>query len=124
MSTILQQRSIRGNQEQPTVYKYLERVSTITLNRSFIEGTPISTNGSTRSNEATEKLVGFGPNGTETGDVIAILYGCNVPVILRSVQSGSGEVISYHFIGEAYIYGKMDGEVFEEPHEEMIFKLI
>jgi hypothetical protein len=124
MSTILQQRSIRGNQEQQIVHKYLERVSTVTLNRSFIEGSPINTNGPTQSDEATENLVGFGPNGTETGDVIVILYGCSVPVILRPLQSDSREVESYSFVGEAYVYGKMDGEVFEEPHEEMTFKLV
>jgi hypothetical protein len=53
-----------------------------------------------------------------------ILYGCSVPVILRPLQSDSREVESYSFVGEAYVYGKMDGEVFEEPHEEMTFKLV
>jgi hypothetical protein len=128
MSTILQQRSIKGNHEQNTVHKYLQRVSTVTLNRSFIEGSPVSTNGLKQSDTATEKLVGFGPdwtpNGTETGDMIVILYGCSVPAIVRPEQSGSGDVEFYHFVREAYVYGKMDGEVFEEPHEDMMFKLI
>ncbi|KAF2711624.1 hypothetical protein K504DRAFT_480599 [Pleomassaria siparia CBS 279.74] len=57
-------------------------------------------------------LVGLGPPKAQSGDVIVILYGCSVPVILRPSDSDSetGEPEWYGFVGEAYIYGKMDGE--------------
>jgi hypothetical protein len=41
------------------------------------------------------------------GDLICILFGCSVPVILRKHKDGF-----YEFVGESYIYGKMDGEAF------------
>lgn len=46
---------------------------------------------------------------TAVGDVVAIVYGCNFPVILRSMSGASG--IMYSVIGEAYIDGMMEGEM-------------
>jgi hypothetical protein len=51
--------------------------------------------------------VGLGPRETEPGDVIVLLYGATAPFILRSA-GGAGE---YHLVGEAYVYGVMDGEM-------------
>jgi hypothetical protein len=69
------------------------------------------------------QLVGFGPPKTTFGDIIAILYGCSVPVILQPMLSESGKPHGYHFVGEAYIYGKMDGEAFEDHRQTKTFKL-
>jgi hypothetical protein len=51
--------------------------------------------------------LGLVPEAAKPGDVVAILYGCNFPVILRP----RGE--TYAMIGEAYVDGIMDGEAME-----------
>ncbi|KAE9370051.1 hypothetical protein N431DRAFT_426523 [Stipitochalara longipes BDJ] len=52
-------------------------------------------------------------------DNICILSGCDVLVVLRRHEDGFWE-----FIGEAFVYGAMDGEAMERPHEDMMFNLI
>jgi hypothetical protein len=51
------------------------------------------------------------------------MYGCSVPVVLRSVNNLAGAP-EYRFIGEAFVYGMMDGEVFEVDFQETSFKLV
>ncbi|EMC96421.1 hypothetical protein BAUCODRAFT_474459 [Baudoinia panamericana UAMH 10762] len=51
--------------------------------------------------------IGLGPRFLKPGDVVAVLYGLEVPAILRPVDS------HYLFLGEAYVYGIMDGEAVE-----------
>ncbi|KAF2110904.1 heterokaryon incompatibility protein-domain-containing protein [Lophiotrema nucula] len=68
--------------------------------------------------------LGFAPVATAAGDVIAILSGVNVPFILRAVSElpDSGSNICYEVIGDCYIHGVMDGEVFTRyamPLEEI-----
>ncbi len=106
------------------VRPYLERVRAVTWDRSCIEGIPTITTESQGSDQMMEKLVGFAPSKVRIGDVIAILYGCSVPVILRPLLNSDGELIAYEFLGEAYIYGKTEGEAFEEEFPEQDFKLI
>lgn len=48
--------------------------------------------------------IGLVPDRAEVGDVIAVLWGCNFPVILRLCQGG------FRYVGECYIDGLMDGE--------------
>lgn len=48
--------------------------------------------------------MGLAPYNAEKGDLVYLLFGCEVPVILRS----DGE--EFRFIGECYIHGFMDGE--------------
>jgi hypothetical protein len=103
---------------------FLERVRAVTWDRSFIEGIQIVPEGK-RSADAPDKiLVGLGPSKTKEGDVIAILYGCSVPVILRPVHDHSKDQQYYEFVGEAYIHGKMDGEAIDAGFEERKFRLI
>lgn len=59
------------------------------------------------------------PKRSEVGDKIALLRGGRVPVVLRPREGGKG---SMEFIGEAFVYGIMDGEAFDEA-ECMEFKL-
>lgn len=102
--------------------EYLERVRSVTWNRSFIEGMPSFTPSSCEA--TSKKLVGLGPPKTNAEDVIAILYGCSVPVILRPVCNTTGVHEGYQFIGEAFIYGKMDGEALRGEYEEKKFRLL
>lgn len=56
------------------------------------------------------KRIGLAPRYAREGDLICILLGCSVPVILRPAF-GPGNAGLYHFIGDSYIHGIMDGEV-------------
>jgi hypothetical protein len=56
------------------------------------------------------KRIGLAPRYAREGDLICILIGCSVPVILRPAF-GPGNAGLYHFIGDSYIHGIMDGEV-------------
>lgn len=51
--------------------------------------------------------LGLAPEEVQEHDVVAILYGCNFPVVLRP----HGD--SYLLIGECYVDGIMDGEIME-----------
>lgn len=51
--------------------------------------------------------VGLGSHGLAKGDLVCIVAGGAVPLILRQNHIGIG----YHLIGDAYVYGAMDGEV-------------
>ena len=55
--------------------------------------------------------LGVGPRDTECGDMIAILFGCKMPVVLRQKRTSSNE---FEFVGLCYIHGIMDGEAVEE----------
>ncbi|KAH6851586.1 hypothetical protein BKA58DRAFT_450785 [Alternaria rosae] len=119
---------------QSIVKDYLERVRAVTSNRVILPGRSTIAAGSPMSNSipaspisptslrTSEDLVGLGPLDTKEHDVIAILYGCSVPVILR--RSGSyNRPQEFRFLGEAYIDGKMDAECMSEGHEEVEFVL-
>ena len=49
--------------------------------------------------------VGHGPSDTKPGDKVAILWGAEVPFILRPQPQGG-----FALVGEAYMHGLMDGE--------------
>ena len=91
--------------------EYLKRVQAITWNRTFIEGTPQTHN--------LEPLYGLGPPETEKGDCVCVLFGCSVPCILRPHTCKHGAKY-FEFVGEAYIYGSMDGEAIAMLSEETI----
>ncbi|KAF2185843.1 hypothetical protein K469DRAFT_518658, partial [Zopfia rhizophila CBS 207.26] len=55
----------------------------------------------------TEKgFMGVGPSVAREGDLICVLFGGEVPYILRSIENGH-----YKMIGQCYTHGIMDGEV-------------
>ena len=83
------------------VEEHLKRVQAVTWNRKFFEGI----NG----NEESEQLFGLAPPDSQSGDRVCILFGCSVPCILRPHLSQHGAQY-YQLIGEAYVYGRMDGE--------------
>lgn len=59
----------------------------------------------------TESSMGFTSRFAAEDDIICTLLGCSVPVILRPCIE---QPEFYHFVGECYIDGIMDGEAFQE----------
>lgn len=55
--------------------------------------------------------MGFGAEAMRPGDVVAVLFGCSFPVLLR--PSGDG----FRLIKACYVHGIMDGEAIVE-HEQ------
>jgi hypothetical protein len=100
-------RELLGKGQPDIVRNYLKRVQAVTWNRVFLEADS--------QTAGVEKLFGLGPPRTELGDFICILFGCSVPCILRKHPHEDG---AFEFIGEAYIYGKMDGEAVTALTEE------
>jgi hypothetical protein len=66
----------------------------------------------------TEKgFIGFVPMAAMVGDAAAILTGADIPYILRPCQdtnASEDSPVCYAIIGDAYVYGVMDGEAFSE----------
>jgi len=54
------------------------------------------------------EYLGMGPKEMEPGDMLVVLFGANVPFVLRPLESGR-----YKLVGEAYVSGLMHGEVFD-----------
>jgi len=52
--------------------------------------------------------MGLGPVGTQVGDEICVLLGCNQPLLIRRL--GDHHVI----VGQCYVYGMMFGEMMDE----------
>jgi hypothetical protein len=62
--------------------------------------------------------IGWTPLGSKTGDIVCVLYGSNVPFILR--DDGDG----YHrLVGESYVHGIMFGETTKEERVDEEFVL-
>ena len=58
---------------------------------------------------ADDGFIGLGPADTQVGDKLAILAGGNVPYVLRKA-SGPYTTL-YHYVGESYVHGAMQGEI-------------
>jgi hypothetical protein len=56
----------------------------------------------------------LGPRAVEVGDVVAVLLGCDSPLVLR--PNGLGQ---FKVIGEAYCHGVMQGEALLGPFDSM-----
>jgi hypothetical protein len=67
---------------------------------------------------SSEEYVGLTPAHSRPGDIVCIIFGVTVPFVLRDV--GKGE---YQLIGEAYMFGIMDGEFVDGDPREEIFCL-
>ena len=61
---------------------------------------------------------GWAVDGTKTDDIVAILYGCPIPFLLRESDDGT-----YKILGDCYIHGLMDGEGLEGEFEETEFAI-
>jgi hypothetical protein len=61
------------------------------------------------------KWMGMFPRQAAPGDLIAVLFGSNVPWVIRRIEpSAAGHMQSYRLIGECYVHGQMDGSVIGE----------
>ncbi|CZR65662.1 uncharacterized protein PAC_15562 [Phialocephala subalpina] len=70
-----------------------------------------------RSFSSKEGYVGLAPAHSKSGDIICILFGADFPFIIREAVKGQ-----YELVGEAFVYGIMDGEGLELGKEvEEIF---
>ena len=65
------------------------------------------------------RFLGLVPKDVQTGDLICILFGCSVPVVLRSVRVQETEDQYYKFLGECYVHGLMEAEAFDIQRQEM-----
>jgi hypothetical protein len=63
--------------------------------------------------------LGFGPHRLEEEDLVCVFFGAEVPFILRKLSSGG-----YHFVGECYVHGIMDGEVLRGEYTLEEFDLV
>src|ERR1700744_1617078 len=79
---------------------YLKRVRDVTWNRKLFV---------CRESPESEPLFGLGSRYLAVGDFVCILFGCSVPVVLRERRDYRGN-LSYLFVGEGYVDGRMDGE--------------
>jgi hypothetical protein len=56
----------------------------------------------------TEKgYLGLAPDQVQVGDVVAVLYGGELPMVLRPTNKTK----EFQFVGDAYVHGIMNGEV-------------
>jgi hypothetical protein len=65
-------------------------------------------------------VLGTGLEGTRVGDIVCVLFGSDVPFIVRQV----GNKGDYKLIGECYVEGIMHGEALDMGLEEREFRLI
>ena len=74
-----------------------------------------------------QRRLGLASIGAQKGDLVVILLGCSVPIILRRAKNPKYEGC-YHYAGEAFIYGIMDGEVIKSQkagdHELQDFTIV
>lgn len=63
--------------------------------------------------------LGLGPANMDTDDVVVVVYGSEVPLVLRPVGKGH-----YELIGEAYVDRIMDGEVLRMHLPETTFNVV
>jgi hypothetical protein len=54
-----------------------------------------------------EGCVGMAPCRAREGDMVAVLFGCSIPLVLRKAPTQE----AWQVIGEAYVHGYMNGEV-------------
>jgi hypothetical protein len=54
-------------------------------------------------------FLGLGPAETEPGDVVCILFGGNLPYVVRPLDQDE-----FTFLGPSYVHGIMNGEAYHE----------
>ncbi|KAE9364238.1 hypothetical protein N431DRAFT_304654, partial [Stipitochalara longipes BDJ] len=55
-------------------------------------------------------FMGLAPLWVEVGDTLAILFGCNVPVVLAKCTEASTH---FHLKGDCFVQGWMRGEILD-----------
>ncbi|KAI8634748.1 heterokaryon incompatibility protein-domain-containing protein [Xylariaceae sp. FL1651] len=64
--------------------------------------------------------IGLGPPSMQPDDVLCVLFGSNIPHILRPLPGRPNE---YRLAGGAYVYGIMDGEIMKSNYETATFTI-
>lgn len=93
--------------------------SRLKLSRSRMEQLTLSLSIRCRSRVAFATgagYLGLGPDSTRPGDIIAILFGSNVPFVLRRDRDDT-----FLIVGECYVYGMMDGQVMDGKRQSRNF---
>ena len=68
--------------------------------------------------------MGLAPAPTNVGDMICVLEGSQTPLVLAEVghtefdDPETPELIDWHFVGDCYLHGIMDGEAWRNTEEE------
>jgi hypothetical protein len=61
--------------------------------------------------------LGVGPPRIEPGDIVCVFRGEPLPLILRPDPTSVGDEEIFKLVGEAYVHGVMDGEIFHAEDE-------
>jgi hypothetical protein len=61
--------------------------------------------------------IGVVPRPVRRGDIVAVLFGCSAPLILRPCRDGYKDMLEI-IASECYIQGIMDGEIVQGVHDE------
>ena len=77
--------------------------------------------GMTSEEERGKSVMGVTFPFSREGDVIAVLYGCRWPVLLR--RRGSEETDGFTVLGEVYVDGFMNGEGLRLGISEKVFEI-
>ncbi|RFU27148.1 hypothetical protein B7463_g9190, partial [Scytalidium lignicola] len=93
-----------------TVKGFLKRVREVIFNRVFIRV------NIDHKQEKRTPTYGLAPAGTRKGDLVCILFGCSVPVVLRSRDD------HFEVVGECYVHGMMDGEAVANKRRKPPYK--
>lgn len=69
--------------------------------------------------------VGLAPTSAQKGDVVCMLFGCNVPVVLRKYEQPQDGYLPavFEFIGECYVDGFMNGEAVNSGKQTQEFTM-
>jgi len=86
---------------------FLKRVQAVTWNRRIIV--------------KDEEPAGLIPADARKDDHVCVLFGCDVPVLLRRHEAECG---TWELVGEVYFHGIMDGEAMSRSYEEETFLLV
>lgn len=97
------------------VKEYLQKVQDLIWSRALVG---IKLNWNVGSSPA--QTVCLCPRDTARDDLICVLYGCNVPVILRHQRD------EFKMIGECFVHGIMDGEAISQMRSDgdRIFEIV
>jgi hypothetical protein len=61
--------------------------------------------------------IGMVPQWSRVGDIICLIYGLDVPYVLREVEG------RFRLVGNSYVHGLMDGQGLHLPREDEDFVL-
>lgn len=103
---------IEGDRESVMI-EFLKRARDVTWNRRLFRSKQ-----SHPGDEEGRGRLGLAPKTAMPGDIICILFGCSVPVLLRSRKEGG-----YTLVGECYLHGVMDGEAVSQHSKRRLSEL-